>query len=201
MQSFGVIFSGPLSWLVMVFALLIAIGAIGQVSTWILGPVRGLFATAREGTLPPILQKKNKNDIPVNMLILQGLLITFWGAVYVLLPGGVNGSFWMLFALTTAVYIVMYFLMYAAAIRLRYTHPDVKRAFKIPGGKAGIWIVGGFGILAMAFLFILSLLPPSQISEGSSFVMFMIIGTLGVVAIPLIIYAFRKPEWKLKDGT
>ena len=199
MQSFGVIFSSPsMSWIVTVIALLIVIGAIGQVSTWILGPVRGLFATAREGTLPPILQKKNENDIPVNMLILQAVLITFWGAVYVLLPGGVNGSFWMLFALTTTVYIVMYFLMYAAAIRLRYSHPNVPRAFSIPGGKAGMWAVAGFGILMMALLFILAMLPPSQISEGSSFVAFMIVGTLVVVAIPLIIYAFRKPSWKIQ---
>jgi glutamate:GABA antiporter len=197
MQTFATIFANPaLSWLVMLFALLIAIGAIGQVSTWILGPVRGLFATAQEGTLPPILQKKNKNDIPVNMLILQGLLITFWGAVYVLLPGGVNSSFWMLFALTTTVYIVMYFLMYAAAIRLRYTRPDVPRAFSIPGGKAGMWAVAGFGFVAMVFLFILAMLPPSQIKEGGGFVAFMIIGTLLVAAIPLVIYAFRKPEWK-----
>ena len=199
MQSFSVIFSSPsLSWLVMLFALFIAIGAIGQVSTWILGPVRGLYATAHEGTLPPILQKKNKNDIPVNMLILQGRLITFWGVVYVLLPGGVNSSFWMLFALTTTVYIVMYFLMYAAAIRLRYTRPDVPRAFKIPGGKTGMWIVAGFGFLMMALLFILAMLPPSEIKEGGSFVAFMLIGTLLVTAIPLVIYAFKKPEWKLK---
>lgn len=202
MQSFSVIFSNPsLSWVVTLIALLIVIGAIGQVSTWILGPVRGLFATAEEGTLPPILQKKNKNDIPVNMLILQAVLITFWGAVYVLLPGGVNSSFWMLFALTTTVYIVMYFLMYATAIRLRYTRPDVPRAFKIPGGKIGMWIVAGFGFLMMVFLFILAMLPPSQIKEGGSFVLFMIIGTLAVAVIPLIIYAFRKPEWKLKPGT
>ena len=202
MQSFGVIFSNPsLSWVVTLIALLIVIGAIGQVSTWILGPVRGLFATAEEGTLPPILQKKNKNDIPVNMLILQAVLITFWGAVYVLLPGGVNSSFWMLFALTTTVYIVMYFLMYATAIRLRYTRPDVPRAFKIPGGKLGMWIVAGFGFLMMVILFVLAMLPPSQIKEGGSFVLFMIIGTLAVAVIPLIIYAFRKPEWKLKPGT
>ncbi len=202
MQSFGVIFSNPaLSWVVMIIALLIVIGAIGQVSTWILGPVRGLFATAREGTLPPILQKKNKNDIPVNMLILQAVLITFWGAVYVLVPGGVNSSFWMLFALTTTVYIVMYFLMYASAIRLRYTRPDVPRAFSIPGGKAGMWVVAGFGFLMMAFLFVLAMLPPSQIKEGSSFVAFMLIGTLLVTAIPLVIYAFKKPSWKLQDTT
>jgi amino acid transporter len=199
MQTFQVIFqSMGAPWLVGVFALLIVLGAMGQVSTWILGPVRGLFMTAKEGVLPPILQKKNENDIPTNMLILQAIMITFWGAVYVLLPGGVNSSFWMLFALTTAVYIVMYLLMYAAAIKLRYSHPDVKRAFSIPGGKLGIWIVAGFGCLAMLFLFYLALLPPSQITEGgSNYVTFMLLGTAAVVAVPLLIYHFKKPEWKL----
>jgi amino acid transporter len=200
MQTFQVIFqSMGLSWLVGIFALLIVIGAMGQVSTWILGPVRGLFMTAREGNLPRILQKKNENGIPTNMLILQAIMITFWGAVYVLLPGGVNSSFWMLFALTTAVYIVMYLLMYAAAIRLRYSQPKVPRPFSIPGGKLGMWLVAGFGFLSMIFLFLLALTPPSQISEGSSantYVAFMLIGTLAVVAVPLIIYHFKKPEWK-----
>ena len=197
-----VLFSNPLViWLVPVFALLIAIGSIGQVSTWILGPVRGLSIAAREGTLPPFLQKTNKFGIPVNMLALQAVFVTFWGAVFVVLPGGVNSAFWILLALTTTVYIVMYLLMYAAAIRLRYTQPDVTRAFTIPGGKAGVWMVSGFGFLAMAFLFILALVPPSQIREGIWFMTSMIIGTLVVVAIPLIIYALRKPAWKIQKIT
>ena len=201
MQSFSVIFTSiSLPWLTFIFAILIAIGAIGQVSTWILGPVRGLFSTASEGTLPPGLQKVNKNGIPTNMLILQAILITFWGAVYVLLPGGVNSSFWMLFALTTTVYIVMYFLMYAAAIKLRYSQPGVKRAFTIPGGKTGMWIVAGFGFVMMAFLFFLAMLPPSQIQESGSFVLFMVVGTILVAVIPLIIYAFKKPGWKISKS-
>ena len=197
MQTFGEIFSNPAcAWLVPVFAFLIAFGAIGQVSTWILGPIRGLSVAAREGTLPPVLQKTNKTGIPVNMLILQAVFITFWGAVFVVLPGGMNSAFWLLLALTTAVYIVMYFLMYAAVIRLRYTQPDVPRAFKIPGGKTGIWIISGFGFLAMVGMFILALIPPSQIKEGGGFEAFMIIGTIVVVAIPIIIHAMKKPEWK-----
>ena len=202
MQSFLVLFSNPLIiWLVPVFALLVAFGSVGQVSTWILGPVRGLSIAAREGTLPPFLQKTNKNGIPVNMLALQAVFVTFWGAVFVALPGGVNSAFWILLALTTTVYIVMYLLMYAAAIHLRYTQPDVPRAFMIPGGKTGIWIVSGFGFLAMVLLFILALVPPSQIREGGWFMTCMIIGTLVVVAIPLLIYAIKKQAWNIQKYT
>jgi glutamate:GABA antiporter len=199
MQAFEKIL-GNHSWLVSGIALMIAIGSIGEASTWILGPIRGLASTAKEGSLPPVLQKTNKNGIPVNMLILQAILITFWAAVYALLPGGVNGSYWMLLSLTSLIYLVMYFFMYAAAIKLRYSHPDVKRAFKIPGGKKGIWLVGGLGIIALLFIFMLAIIPPSQISfSGLSSLQYqiaMLAAAAFITLVPLIIYSRRRPEWK-----
>lgn len=199
MQSFEIIYAGY-PWLASLIAVLIVIGSIGEASTWILGPVRGLASTANDGTLPPVLQKTNAQGIPVNLMILQAILFSFWLAVYTILPGGINRSYWMLLSLTLTVYIVMYFFMYAAAIKLRYNHPEVHRSFLIPGGKAGIWLVGGWGFLAMVFLFILALIPPSQISfTGLStwhYVLFMVGGTVMVVAVPMVIYRFRKPSWK-----
>ena len=62
-----------------------------------------------------------------------------------------------------------------------------------------MWLVGGFGFLMMALLFVVAMLPPSQISEGSGYVAFMLIGTIVVAIIPLIIYAFKKPGWKLSE--
>jgi glutamate:GABA antiporter len=202
MQAFEKILR-PHSWLVSVVALMIVIGSIGEASTWILGPIRGLASTAKEGSLPPVLQKTNKNQIPVNIMILQAILITFWAAVYVLLPGGVNGSYWMLLSLTSLVYLVMYFLMYAAAIKLRYSQPDVKRSFKIPGGKKGMWLVSGFGLISLMFIFILALIPPSQITiTGLStlqYLIFMLSGVTFITMVPLIVYSRRKPEWKLRE--
>jgi amino acid transporter len=179
---------------------MIAIGSIGEASTWILGPIRGLALTANEGCLPPILQKTNKNQIPVNIMIMQAILITFWAAVYALLPGGVNGSYWMLLSLTSLVYLVMYFFMYAAAIKLRYSQPDVKRPFEIPGGRKGIWFVSGFGLIALIFIFILALIPPSQITitdlSTLQYLTFMLGGATFIILVPLIVYSKRKPEWK-----
>jgi amino acid transporter len=199
MQAFEKIF-GNHSWLVSAIALMIAIGSIGEASTWILGPIRGLASTAKEGSLPPVLQKINQNGVPVNMMVLQAFLITFWAAVYALLPGGVNGSYWMLLSLTSLAYLLMYFFMYASAIKLRYSHPDVKRAFKIPGGKKGMWLVSGLGIAALLFIFMLALLPPSQISfSGLSplqYMITMLAAAAFIVLVPLIIYSRRRPEWK-----
>jgi amino acid transporter len=142
MQAFVKIV-GTYRWLVAVIALLHVFGGIGEASTWALGPVRSLVSTARDGNLPPALQKLNKNGIPSNMMFVQAGFITFWAVIYALLPGGVNRAYWMLPSLATAIYILMYFFMYAAAIRLRYNHPEVKRPFSVPGGKVGIWVVAG----------------------------------------------------------
>jgi len=195
MQAFETIFAGS-HWVASFIAILIVVGSIGEASTWILGPVRGLASTANDGNLPPVLQKTNTAGMPVNLMILQAIFFTFWAAVYTILPCDTNSSYWMLLALTSMVYIVMYFFMYAAAIKLRYSHPEVKRAFLIPGGKAGIWLVGGWGFLAMAFLLTLSMLPPSQISFAGidkwQYVLFMMGGTMIIMAVPLIICRLRK---------
>jgi amino acid transporter len=199
MQAFVAIL-GTYGWLVVVIALLHVLGGIGEASTWALGPVRSLVSTARDGNLPRALQKLNENGIPANMMFVQAGFITVWAVIYAILPGGVNSSYWMLSSLATAIYILMYFFMYAAAIRLRYKHPEVKRPFCVPGGKVGIWVVAGWGILAMAFLLILTLMPPSQISFSRIsplvYLLFMGLGALIVLAIPLVIYRIKKPSWK-----
>jgi amino acid transporter len=191
---------GSYGWLVVVIALLHVLGGIGEASTWALGPVRSLVSTARDGNLPPALQKLNKNGTPANMMFVQAGFITLWAVIYAILPGGVNSSYWILSSLATAVYILMYFFMYAAAIRLRYKYPQVKRPFAVPGGKAGIWVVAGWGIFAVAFLLVLTLMPPSQISFSRIsplvYLLFMGLGALIVLAIPLVIYRLKKPSWK-----
>jgi amino acid transporter len=199
MQTYETMFNWfGLGWMVPVIAILIAIGSIGKITTWVLGPVRGLGRAAREDLLPPILQKHNKAGVPVSMLILQAIFVSIWGVIFVLLPGGVNSAFWTLLALTTTVYIVMYILMYLAAIKLRYSQPNKKRAFKIIGGKAGMWAISGWGIVSMLIIFVLALFPPIEANVESinlvAFEALMIVGTIGVVLVPQIIYWKRKPS-------
>lgn len=197
MQAFDIIFGSNSSWIVTIVGLLIVIGAVGEVIAWVLGPVRGLSVTARHGTLPPLLQKTNKIGVPVGLLVAQAILVTFWGVVFLAWPGDLNASFWALFALTTTVYIVMYFLMYLAVIRLRYSQPNTVRKFQIPGGKLGVWLVAGWGFIAMVGVFLIAMLPPSQVAEDPAvFEIFMVVGTVLVAAVPLVIYKFRRPSWK-----
>ena len=191
-----------INWLLPVMGLLAAFGAVGGVFGWIAGPSKGLLATAMDGDLPPFMAKTNKNGVPQNILIIQGCIVTVVSFVFLVMPN-ISRAFFILSILTVAPYLIMYFLLYASAIRLRYTQPDVPRAYKLPGGKFGMWLVAGIGIIAVLFAFIIGFFPPSQLSIGSPtfYVWFLIIGVLVFVLIPIIIGYIKKPEWKQGDNT
>ena len=61
-----------------------------------------------------------------------------------------------------------------------------------------MWTIGTVGFCGALLAFILSFVPPSQISVGSNTVWFsvLIIGCVVVVGAPFVIYAMRKPSWK-----
>ncbi|MCP5491936.1 MAG: amino acid permease [Chlamydiales bacterium] len=182
--------------LVPVFAVLVALGALGGMSTWTAGPSKGLLAAAQSGEFPPLLHRVNKNDMPVAMMVMQGVFVSLLSLVFLFMPD-VSSSFWILLVLTSQLYLIMYILMFVAAIVLRYKRPNVARAYKIPFGKMGMWIVSGLGIVTSFGTLIISFYPPDQLNTGSAlfYQMFLLIGIIVVSAIPFIILMFKKPSW------
>lgn len=187
------------SWTMPIVAAVVTFGALGMLSTWIVGPSRGLYATAMHGDLPPIFHKANQKGMPVGILIAQALIVTVLSLVFFFMPT-VNSSYWMLLSLAALLYQLMYILMFISAIVLRYKHPQVHRGYKIPFGNVGMWIVGSTGALGSLFGFLLCFIPPSQFSVGDLVVFeSFLIGSMVVFClIPLFIYAARKPSWHLK---
>ncbi len=184
-QAFG---AYNISWMTNILCLLVAFGALAGVMSWISGPSRGLLWTARDGQLPRMMTKTNKNGIQINILIIQGCIVTVLSSFYIFMSN-VNVAFFLLSALTIGLYLVMYMMMYAAGIRLRYTQPDLERRYRVPGGKAGMWIIAGVGFLAVFFAFIVTFFPPSQLPVGSPamYTWLVVIGTVVFVSVPFII--------------
>lgn len=175
-------------WLTNVMGLLVAFGALAGVMSWISGPSRGLLWTAQEGVLPCFLQKTNKNGVQINILIIQGCIVTLLSSLYIVM-NDVSVAFFLLSALTVGLYLLMYMMMYAAGIRLRYTQPDLTRSYRIPGGNAGMWLVGGIGFLAVLFSFIVTFFPPSQLPVGSPamYTWLVVVGTAVFLSIRFVI--------------
>jgi putative glutamate/gamma-aminobutyrate antiporter len=186
-------------WAVPIIAAVTTFGALGMMSTWVIGPCRGILATAEDGDFPPIFHKTNKEGMPVSILIAQALIVTALSLVFLLMPT-VSSSYWALLVLSSMLYMIMYVLMFVSAIILRYKHPHVPRAFKIPYGKLGMWVVCGLGILGSSFGFFIGFLPPSQIDTGKLITLECILvgGVLFFTILPLVIYRLRKPSWAKK---
>ncbi len=167
LQAFDIFFqSFHLGWLTPLIAILMVIGALGGVNAWILGPSKGLLAASRDGCLPVTLTKTNKKGVPVLVLLIQGGIFTLLCSVFLFMPS-VSSGFWALSAVTSILSLFVYVAIFAAAICLRYKFPHVKRAFIIPGGKPGLWIVCLLGLSSSILTAIIGFFPPSQIPVGN----------------------------------
>ncbi len=185
-----------LTFLIPVIAFFVLLGAFGTMSTWLIGPTKGLLAAAMSGDLPPALRKVNVHGMPVNLLIVQALIVTVFSLLFVLLPT-INTVYWVSTVLAANLYLIMYLIMFAAAIKLRYKRPEVERAYTIPGGMFGMWLVGGIGLFAAIFTFIFGFLPPEQIHTQNelAYTLFLILAVIVCCFIPSIILWFKKPSW------
>lgn len=177
-------------------ALITTLGALGMMSTWIVGPSRGLYATAEHGDLPPIFHKTNRHNMPTNILITQAIIVTILSTVFLFMPS-VNSSYWILVALASLLYMLMYILMLISGLVLRYTHPDTLRPYKIPFGNIGIWTISLLGLIGSTFGFFISFFPPSHFDTGSLVVLelFLVGAALIFCIAPLIIFSIRKSNW------
>ncbi len=197
LQAFQVFFSKfGVAWLSRPMALLIFAGGIALLSTWMYGPARGFMRASFEGDFPHVFQGHNASLAPTSVLWIQAGIGSLFALLFLFEPT-ISASYWILSALTTQLLVVMYVLMFAAVIRLRYTQPDRPRPYKIPGGKLGVWVMGSLGIAGCVFAFYVGFVPPSQISTGNHtlYICLMVFFTALLVFPPLVISHFRKPSW------
>ena len=190
------------SWFAPIIAIALAFGVLAGVLTWVSGPSKGIFAVGKAGYLPPFMQKTNEIGVQKNILYIQGGLVTFLSLLFVVMPS-VQSFYQILSQLTVLLYLIMYLLMFAAAIYLRYNMKSAARPFRIGSSGNGLmWIVSGVGFLGSLLAFVLSFIPPAQIAVGSNTVWYavLVIGCIVVVGAPFIIYAMRKPHWEDKDS-
>jgi len=173
------------AWMTPVIALLIILGGLGGVSAWIIGPTKGLLTSARDGSLPSFLGKVNRFGAPVAILLLQGVIFTLLSSVFILFDS-INAAYWLLSDLCAQMALLVYVFMFAAAIKLRHTHPDRPSSYKIPGGFLTLCLVAGTGILCCLVAMAIGFIPPAQIPVGNVFIFesFLVGGLVLFVVLP-----------------
>lgn len=176
-----------------IFSFFMAYGALAMVATWMVGPSKGLLEVAKEGMLPRSWRAANKYGMPTGILLIQASLSSLVSLAILFMPT-VSSAFMLMTALAAQLYLVMYLLMFAAAIRLRYKHPEVRGDYRIPGGKPGIWIVCSLALLTSAFVFVVGFIPPSSVMEEGvnaciAYAAFLLAGVAGFTLLPLYFHA------------
>lgn len=196
-QAFMVFFNQyHLTWMGPVIALLIIIGGLGNVAAWVIGPTKGLLVATLDGSAPPFLAKINKKGVPVIILLLQAAIVTVLCVMFLLMPT-VSSSYWALTAITAQLALIVYIIMFAAALRLRYKEPNQPRAYRVPGGKVGMWLLTMVGIVACVTTIFLGFVPPAQLPVGNIFKYeaILIAGMIVFCLPPFILFLLRKPHW------
>jgi putative glutamate/gamma-aminobutyrate antiporter len=164
-----------ISWVSPLIAVALAFGVLAGVLTWVAGPSKGLLTVGQAGYLPKFFQRTNKNGVQSNILLIQGGIVTLLSLLFVVMPS-VQSFYQILSQLTILLYLIMYLLMFASAIKLRYIMPKAERPFAIgKNGNLGMWIVAGVGFVASLLAFVLSIIPPDQISVGSNTVWYLVL--------------------------
>ncbi|WP_346982999.1 amino acid permease, partial [Clostridium perfringens] len=136
-QTFAVLlghFTANNTILVKIIALLLAFGVIAEVSSWVVGPTRGMIIAAEEGAIPKLWAKTNEHDVPVYLVIAQGIIVSIWDAVLTFGAGGSNLSFLAAMSLTVVIYLSGYILFFVGYIKA-ILGEGLNGAYQMPGGK------------------------------------------------------------------
>jgi len=178
-----------------VIAIALAVGALAGMLSWLDGPSEVLLRIGREqGYLPPYFQKLNRQGIEVHILAAQGAVITIIALLYAFIPT-ISRAYWIFTAMATQVYLIMYLLMFIAAVRLRRAQPDRPRGYRAHW-LGLLCLLGG---VSSVTAFVIGFVPPSQLGHQSQllYALLLVAGILVIgIVPPLLMDRLRKPGWK-----
>ena len=171
-------------------ALLVTVGNAGGVGSTVAGVARIPFIVGIDRYLPAAFGKIHPRwKTPYISILVQAVI-----SGVILLVAQINentrGAYQILVDAATILYFIPFIYMYAAAIKL-FARPDRREnrsAVLIPGGKAGVCVAGGLGLLVVAVGIVLSFIPPGDTSNKILFETKLVAGTVLSVMLGLILY-------------
>jgi amino acid transporter len=154
--SNGVVLSGAGTVLADIGAVGVIFGLLSSGVIWLIGSDRTQAVAGFDGAAPRWMGYFSKRlGTPIAVNLLSGVVATIILILSLQLTSGNTAKY---FSATLGLVISMvtftYVLIFPAVIKLRYSHPDVERPYRIPGGMAVVWICG---LLAAAWCLLTTL--------------------------------------------
>lgn len=196
-QTFAYFLSAyHLTWLTPVLTLLIVIGSLGGIISWVISPIKGIAQAAKHGFLPAFFSHENKHGVAHRLLITQAIFVSLICTAFLFMPS-INASYWLLSSLTTELNMIMYALMFLSAYKLRHkiNYTNV-RNFKIPGKKMGMLLICCLGLIGCGITFLVGFIPPDNVNIviGSKLEYELIFcsGIVGMMVPILFFYRYQR---------
>ena len=194
------VWGGNFRWLTKVMAIMIIIGSIATLSTWLIGPAKGFLVASLDNNLPKCLQIVNSQNIPIGIVLIQGLIVSLLSFIFHITPS-IESAFWILITLCSQLYALMYVLMFVSSIVLNVR--KIKKS-KFPESNIkiiGIIFISIIGVLSCMFFISIGFIPPVSLNEISffKFEIILITGIVFLISPPLIWNFFSSKTYKLKQ--
>ena len=189
---------------------------LSSASSWIMGSDRSQAVAGYDGAAPRALGIFSRRfGTPIVVNLASGVIATMVMVLaYVLSSGNGNKYFSAVLGITISTTAISYCAIFPAVIKLRYSHRDVPRPFRIPGGLTGAWIVGGIATAWAVFTTVMLLwpglgsgnpaasLPSGFAHERLQFELSQIIPLLAVAILGVAFYTLGRPtrEEAAMDG-
>jgi amino acid transporter len=171
-------------------ALLVTVGNAGGVGSTVAGVARIPFIVGIDRYLPAAFGKIHPRWKTPHISILVQAVIS--GVILLLaqINENMRGAYQIVVDAATILYFIPFIYMYAAAIKL-YARPDRREnpsAVLIPGGRLGVCVAGGMGLVVVGVGIVLSFIPPGDTSSKILFETKLVAGTVLSVMLGLILY-------------
>jgi amino acid transporter len=183
-------------------------------ASWIMGADRTQAVAGYDGAAPRALGIFSKRfGTPVVVNVASGVVATaVMVLAFALTSGNAGKYFSAVLAVTISTTAISYCAIFPTVIKLRYSHPDAPRPFRVPGGLAGAWIVGGLATTWAVFTAVMLVwpglgsahpdasLPTGFAGQRLQFELSQIVPLLLIVVLGVVFYVLGAPTRATRAG-
>ena len=207
LTSSGAVLTGAGKVLGDIVAVGVIFGLLSSAVVWLIGSDRTQAVAGYDGAAPRALGYFSKRlGTPIAVNLLSGVVSTIVLVLALTLTSGNAAKYFTVtLGLVISMVTITYVLIFPAVIKLRYKYPDVERPYRIPGGTAGLWIVGilttawaAFTTIAIVYPGIGTAHPDASLPSGFAgqrlqYELSQIIPLGVMILIGLLFYALGRP--------
>lgn len=147
------VYGGAQHTMLKIVALLFIFTLLHQGAAWMIGSDRVQAMAGVDGSFPKFFGKFHPRlETPVRVNVLSGLVATVFCVLATrLVSGSVGSIFVVVLTIAITTLLLSYLIILPSVWKLRRTHPDVVRPFRVPGGQVGLNICVGLTFVWVAF--------------------------------------------------